>query len=121
MPVRFRISLLLPLLASLLLAACAPQALTVANSVLPQIFSVRSDGGTVTVQGRYLGTGQGGYEAGNYVLIGADSAGIGGRAYTPTSWTNTHLELTVTPDENSGLIFVVVDGQFSNALTLNRN
>ena len=122
MPVRnLTRNLLLPLLALFLLAACAPQAQTVATSVLPQIFSVKADGDTITIQGRYLGTGQGGYEAGNYVLVGADMNGIGGNAYTATSWTNTHIQVTLTSTEPSGTVHVVVDGQRSNALTINRN
>ena len=112
---------LLPLLfAFLLLAACAPQARTVATSVVPTIFSVKVDGDQLLIQGRYLGTGQGGIESGNYVLLGADTSGAGGLAWEASSWSDTRITLTLTPDSPTGVLFVVADGQRSNQLTWTR-
>src|SRR5690554_262230 len=100
-PVNVKFRKLLPVLLPLLLvfAACAPQAQTVANTVMPQIFSIRTDGNTLLIQGRYLGDGAGGYDAGNYVLVGADMMGIGGRAYQPSTWSNSRLEVTVAAED----------------------
>lgn len=122
MPVKVTPRKLLPLLLLLVtLAACAPQAQTVANTVLPQIFNLKVDGNVLNIQGRYLGTGQGGYDAGNYVLVGADMYGIGGRAYQPSSWTNSRIQVTIAENDPGRTLFVVVDGQRSNVLTINRH
>ncbi len=114
---------LLPVLLLLLpvLAACAPQAQTVANTVLPQIYNLHVDGNTLSIQGRYLGTGEGGYDAGNYVLVGADMYGVGGRAYAPGSWSNSRIEVTIAANDPGRTLFVVVDGVRSNVLTINRD
>lgn len=112
---------LLPLLlVFLLLAACTPQARTVATSVVPTIFNVKADGDQLLIQGRYLGSGQGGISAGNYVLLGADTSGAGGLAWQASSWTDSRITLTLTPDAPTGVLFVVVDGQRSNQLTWTR-
>lgn len=120
MPVTATIRRLIPLalLAALLLGACAPQARTVATSVLPQIFQVSTDGDQVVIRGRYLGSGQGGYEAGNYVLIGADIDGTGGLAFTASSWSNNRIEVTIPAANQTGLIHVRVNGDLSNNLTI---
>ncbi len=123
MPVKvnFRqlITVLLPLL--LILGACAPQTQTVANTVLPTIFSIKVEGDTLLIQGRYLGAGEGGYEAGNYVLVGADMMGVGGRAYQPSSWSNSRLEVTIAANDPGRTVYVSVDGQLSNVLPFNRD
>lgn len=121
MPVTATIRRLIPfaLLAALLLGACAPKATTVATSVLPQIFQVSTDGDQIVIRGRYLGTGQGGIDAGNFVLIGADVDGTGGLAYTASNWSNNRIEVTVPAAGQSGLIHVSVNGQLSNNLTVN--
>lgn len=121
MPVTARVLKLIPfaLLAALVLAACAPQAQTVATSVLPQIFQISTDDDQVTIRGRYLGSGQGGYDAGNYVLIGADVQGQGGQAYTASEWSSNRIVVTVPVAAQSGLIHVSVAGHLSNNLTVN--
>lgn len=121
MPVRkTTLSLITLLLASLLLAACAPQARTVATSVLPTIFNVKLDGDQLLIQGRYLGSGIGGTEAGNYVLLGADATGAGGLAYQADTWSDSRITLTVPADAPTGILFVVADGQRSNQMTWSR-
>lgn len=121
MPVTARVLKLISfaLLAVFALAACAPQVQTVATSVLPQIFQISTDDDQVVIRGRYLGSGEGGYEAGNYVLIGADVQGIGGRAYTASEWSSNRIVVTVPVTDQSGLIHVSVAGHLSNNLTIN--
>ncbi len=104
----------------LLAAACAPQAANVSNTVLPHIFSIRSEGDSLFIQGRYLGSGQGSVEAGNYVLIGANALKEGGLVYPASSWTNTRIEVPVPSTQNLGHVFVYVDGVPSNGLPVNR-
>ncbi len=121
MPVRKpALTLITVLLASLLLAACAPQARTVATSVLPTIFNLKLDGDQLLIQGRYLGNGIGGIAAGNYVLLGADANGAGGLAYEADSWSDSRITLTVPADAPTGILFVLADGQRSNQLTWSR-
>ena len=121
MPVRnSSLPFLLVLLTALLLVSCAPKARTVATSVLPSIFSVRLVDGELHIQGRYLGSGIGGIEAGNYVLLGADSGGDGGLAYRADSWSDRRIVLTPPADAPTGILFVVADGQRSNQLTWSR-
>ncbi len=121
MPVTARVLKLITfaLLAMFVLGACAPQAQTVATSVLPQIFQISTDGDQVVIRGRYLGSGQGGYEAGNFVLIGADVQGQGGLAYTASEWASNRIVVTVPVAAQSGLIHVSVNGHLSNNLTIN--
>ena len=104
----------------LLVAACAPQAANVYNTVMPQIFSIRSQGDSLFIQGRYLGSGQGSIEAGNYVLIGANALAEGGMVYPAVSWTNSRIEVPVPAAQNLGHVFVYVDGVPSNGLPVNR-
>ena len=122
-PVKVKFRQLLPVLLPLLLvlAACAPQAQTVANTVMPQIFNLKPYGNTLLIQGRYLGNGTGGYEAGNFVLVGADMMGTGGRAYQPDSWTNSRIEVTIAANDPGRTVFVSVGGQLTNVLTINRD
>lgn len=109
------------LLAGLLLAGCAPQARTVANSVMPQIFNARYADGQLHLQGRYLGHGSGGIDAGHYVLLGADVDGTGGLAYEATSWSDSRVTVSVPADAPTGNVFVVAGGQRSNQLTWRRD
>lgn len=116
----FRIRLLVPLLLLLLAAACAPQQQTVATNVLPTIFSVRTDGNDILIQGRYLGTGPSGTDGRNYVEIGADLKGNGGTAYEAAEWSDKRIRLTLPDTLASGSVRVFVDGQPSNILPLSR-
>lgn len=118
---RIRYPLLSAILGALvLLAACAPQTATVANTTLPHIFSVRTDGDRISIQGRYLGDGAGGIDAGNYVLLATNANAEGGLIYPTTSWSSNRIELVVPASVNARHIFVVVDGTRSNGLIVNR-
>src|SRR5690625_1126765 len=94
------------LLAGLLLAGCAPQARTVANSFMPQIFKARYADGQLHLQGRYLGHGSGGIDAGHYVLRGGDVDETGGLDYDATSWSYSREDGSVPADGPTGNVFV---------------
>lgn len=103
------------------LVACAPtQTATVSPAtVTPVLYKVSESaprGGTLTIQGRYLG----GPNTGT-VRLGADEAGKGGWVF-PTSavqsWTDSQIVLTIPNDAPVGgsWLFVEVDGFRSTGL-----
>ncbi|MFC5847898.1 IPT/TIG domain-containing protein [Deinococcus petrolearius] len=108
-------------LASLLFAgalvACAPRAGSVAGvtvaPVLVKVSEAAARGGTLTIQGRYLGgptTGR--------VLLGVTEEGQGGYAVPAAavqSWTDSQIVLTIPADAPIGgsWLFVEVGGKRS--------
>ena len=111
--------------ASLLIAgglvACAPaqQGASQMVTVTPMLIKVSESaarGGTVTIQGRYLG----GPSAGT-VRLGATEQGEGGYVFPPSavrSWTDTQIVLTVPTDAPVGgsWLFVEVGAMRSTGL-----
>lgn len=118
-----KIRVIPPLLFLLLfiLAACAPPQTSVATNVLPTIFSVRTEGNGILIQGRYLGTGAGGAAAGNYVEVGADLDGRNGTAYEAAEWSDKRVRLTLPASLPSGSVRVFAGGRPSNILPLSRD
>lgn len=105
----------------ILLAACQP-AVTVETNVLPTLISVAvptNNDGTIVLQGRYFGDGQGGNAENSYVILGADVSGNGGVRATAAMWSSSRIELGVPGGVGAGFIFVVVNGVRSNGLPAN--
>lgn len=103
-----------------LLASCTPRTSTVAGvTVTPVLIKVSEGaaaGGTLTIQGRYLGSAQTAR-----VLIGADENGQGGTAFPVSAvqrWTDTEIVLTVPEGLTAGgsWLFVEVGGKRSTGL-----
>ncbi|HKI58281.1 MAG TPA: hypothetical protein VKA00_03555 [Trueperaceae bacterium] len=108
-------------LIAIALAACAPTP-HVDTNVVPTLIAVTSPqtaGGTVVLQGRYFGDGQGGQASGSYVLVGADTNHTGGMKVTPTSWTPNRIEFPEPDNAGYGYVFVFVRGVPSNGLPAN--
>ncbi len=100
------------------MAACAP-APTVENNVLPTLISVtvpQSGSGSVILQGRYFGDGQGGQASNSYVLVGADINGNGGMQAATSLWSASRIEFEIPSGAKSGFIYVVVAGVRSNGV-----
>ncbi len=102
-------------------ASCAPrqtgmdQFVTVTPLLIKASESVPR-GGTLTVQGRYLGG-----PATGRVRLGADESGTGGYLIPPTaiqSWTDSTIVLTIPADAPVGgsWLFVEVGGKQSTGL-----
>jgi len=102
------------------LAACAPTSI-VSNNVVPTLVSatVPAQGGTVVLQGRYFGDGQGGAAEDSYVLVGANMSGDGGIQAATSVWTPTRIEFSPPQGAGSGFVFVIVAGVRSNGLPIN--
>ncbi len=108
-------------LLAITLAACAPTA-SVETNVIPTLISVtppQASGGTVVLQGRYFGDGNGGEAAGSYVLVGADMNHDGGIKITPSSWSPNRIEFAEPTNGGYGFVFVFVKGVASNGLPAN--
>jgi hypothetical protein len=111
-----RISLILTLL-----AACAPAARP-ENNVRPTLVSVTAPqqvGGTLLLQGRYFGDGQGGEAGTSYVLVAADANGENGARVPVDTWGPDRITLRVPAGAGYGYVFVVVEGEQSNGLPVN--
>ncbi|WP_221088813.1 IPT/TIG domain-containing protein [Deinococcus aquaedulcis] len=101
------------------LVACAPAQQTAMVTVTPMLIKVSeaaARGGTVTIQGRYLG----GPSTGR-VRLGADERGQGGYLFPASavrSWTDSEIVLTVPADAPVGgsWLFVEVAGRQSTGL-----
>jgi hypothetical protein len=103
------------------LSACAPTA-AVSNNVTPTLISVtgpQSVGGTVELQGRYFGDGQGGNADNSYVIVGANMEGKNGIQVQPTSWSPTRITFVAPDGAGYGWVFVIVGGVRSNGLPAN--
>jgi len=104
-----------------ILASCAPRpagpaANVTVTPVLIKVSESAARGGTLTIQGRYLG----GPSTGR-VRLGADMSGAGGYtlpASAVQSWTDTQIVLTVPADAPVGgsWLFVDVGGRPSTGL-----
>jgi hypothetical protein len=104
----------------LVLSACAPQP-QVENNVVPTLVSATVKGDNVILQGRYFGDGQGGENAGSYVLLGANYSGAGGVRAEVLSWTAHRIEVRAPKGAGYGYAFVFVDRIRSNGLPVNLN
>jgi hypothetical protein len=102
------------------LASCAPRQQTGAGvtvtPVLIKLSEPAARGGTLTIQGRYLG----GPSTGR-VRLGADMSGAGGYLFPATavrSWTDSEVVLTIPADAPVGgsWLFVEVGGRQSTGL-----
>ena len=113
-----RISLLVLSLIILGLSSCAPKA-KVENNVVPTIFSIKVDGRTMTIQGRYFDDGQGGKAQASYVIVGGDVNGNGGYTVKASSWSAGKIIAQIPAEAHSGFVFVVVNGIKSNGLPAN--
>ncbi len=108
-----------------LLGACAPA--PVMSNVVPTLYSVQlpQDGGdTVTLQGRYFGSGPSGEElddADSYVVIGARSDCTGGVRVAPNDWSAGRISFDDPGGVGQGFVCVVADGATSNGLPANLN
>jgi hypothetical protein len=104
----------------LVLSACAPQP-QVENNVVPTLVSATVKGDNVILQGRYFGDGQGGENAGSYVLLGANYSGAGGVRAEVLSWAAHRIEVRAPKGAGYGYAFVFVDRIRSNGLPVNLN
>ncbi|GAA5512188.1 hypothetical protein Dcar01_00902 [Deinococcus carri] len=102
------------------LASCAPRQQAVAGvtvtPVLIKLSEPAARGGTLTIQGRYLG----GPSTGK-VRLGTDMTGAGGYVFPASavqSWTDSQIVLTVPADAPVGgsWLFVEVGGMRSTGL-----
>ncbi len=102
------------------LASCAPRQQAAAGvtvtPVLVKLSEPATRGGTLTVQGRYLG----GPSTGR-VRLGVDETGAGGYVFPAVavrSWTDSEIVLTVPADAPVGgsWLFVEVGGRQSTGL-----
>lgn len=110
------------LLCAGVLASCAPsqqvstERMVTVTPVLIKVSEGAARGGTLTIQGRYLGSARTGQ-----VRLGANERGEGGSvlpASAVTSWTDTEIVLTLPADAPLGgsWLFVEVGGQRSTGL-----
>lgn len=109
------------LLLSGVLASCAPaqqgsERMVTVTPVLIKVSESAARGGTLTVQGRYLG----GPSTGR-VRLGADERGQGGFLFPASavrSWTDSEIVLTIPADAPVGgsWLFVEVAGRQSTGL-----
>lgn len=101
------------------LSACAPAQQDQTVTVTPMLYKVSeagARGGSVTIQGRYLG----GPSSGR-VRLGADERGQGGYLFPAAavqSWTDNQIVLTIPSDAPVGgsWLFVEVAGRQSTGL-----
>ncbi|ABF45417.1 cell surface receptor IPT/TIG [Deinococcus geothermalis DSM 11300] len=102
------------------LASCAPRQQAVAGvTVTPVLIKLSESaprGGTLTIQGRYLGG-----PATGRVRLGADATGTGGYVFPASavrSWTDNEIVLTLPGDAPVGgsWLFVEVGGRQSTGL-----
>ncbi|WP_216317688.1 IPT/TIG domain-containing protein [Deinococcus aestuarii] len=102
------------------LASCAPRSsVAVGVTVTPVLIKLSEPaarGGTLTVQGRYLGG-----PASGRVRLGADASGQGGYLFPASavrSWTDGEIVLTIPADAPVGgsWLFVEVSGKQSTGL-----
>ncbi len=101
------------------LAACAPTQTVSHTTVTPVLVKVSEPaprGGTVTIQGRYLGGSSNGV-----VRLGADAEGRGGWVFPKNavqSWTSDKIVLTIPQDAPVGgsWLFIEVNGLRSSGL-----
>lgn len=111
-----RVALLTIGLAALVLTACAPSA-TVVTNVVPTIISLTVSQGSndVVLQGRYFGGGG----DDSYVIVGANSDGVGGTRVDTATWSPNRITFTAPAGTNGTFVFVVVGGIKSNGMPAN--
>lgn len=115
-----RLALILTFIVALL-AACAP-APSIATNVPVTLISVSvptTKGDSVVLQGRYFGDGRTGGATDNYVLVGANAEGKGGKKADVSAWTPTRITFVAPETGGNGWVFVVAGGIRSNGLPTN--